>query len=100
MIPPGARCAAHYHAGDCVVYVVSGTADLWHGAGLATRSPVRAGDAVYISGGAPHVAVNHGDVTSVAVIAHPEPADPADPVVIELPRHLSGLLGCPVTAGA
>lgn len=100
-IPPGTRCQPHFHAGaDCAVYVVSGTADVWHGAGLATRSPVRAGDVLYIPPGAPHLAVNPGDVTSIAVVAHADPADPGDLVVIELPRHLAALLRYPVAVGA
>ncbi|HEY6494447.1 MAG TPA: cupin domain-containing protein [Trebonia sp.] len=100
MIPPGTRGEPHFHdGGETAVYVVSGEADVWHGSGLGQRSPVRAGDFVIIPPGAPHLAVNRGEVTSIAVVAHTDPADQADPVVIELPRHLTALLSYPVAVG-
>ena len=97
MIPPGTRGMPHFHA-DCAtaIYLVSGEADVWHGTGLVKRSAVRAGDFIYIPPGTPHLAVNRGDVTSIGVAARPDPADQADAVVIELPRHLAGLLSLPV----
>jgi uncharacterized RmlC-like cupin family protein len=100
MIPPGTRCLPHLHAGtESAVYVVSGEADVWHGTGLAKRSAVRAGDFIYIPPGLPHLAVNRGEVTSIAVVARADPADQAEAVVIELPRHLAGLLSYPVAVG-
>lgn len=100
MIPPGTRCLPHFHAAaESAIYVVSGKADVWHGAGLAKRSAVRAGDFIYIPPGTPHLAVNRGDVTSIAVVARTDPADHAEAVVIELPRHLAGLLTYPVAVG-
>lgn len=97
MIPPGTRCPPHFHAGaGSAVYVVSGEADVWHGADLAERSAVRARDFIYLPPGTPHLAVNRGEVTSIAVVARADPADRAGPVVIELPRHLAGLLSYPV----
>lgn len=98
MIPPGTRCLPHFHAGaGSAIFVMSGEADLWHGAGLAARRAVRAGDFIYMPPGTPHLAVNHGEVTSIAVVTRTDPADRAGPVVIELPRHLAGLLSYPVT---
>jgi uncharacterized RmlC-like cupin family protein len=100
MIPPGTRCLPHFHAGaESAIYVVSGEADMWHGTDLATRSPVRAGDFIYIPPGAPHLTVNRGEVTSIAVVARADPAEQPEPVVIELPRHLAGLLSYPVAVG-
>jgi uncharacterized RmlC-like cupin family protein len=100
LIPPGTRGLPHFHCGgETAVYVVSGEADVWHGTGLVNRSAVRAGDFVYIPPGAPHLAVNRGEVTSIAVIARTDPAHQTDPVVIELPRHLTGLLSYPVAVG-
>jgi uncharacterized RmlC-like cupin family protein len=100
MIPPGTRCLPHFHAdAESAIYVVSGEADVWHGTDLATRSAVRAGDFIYVPPGAPHLAVNRGEVTSIAIVARADPADQAEPVVIELPRHLAGLLGYPVAVG-
>lgn len=100
MIPPGTRCQPHFHAGtESAVYVVSGEADVWHGTGLAKHSAVRAGDFIYIPPGTPHLAVNHGEVTSIAVVAGADPADLGESVVIELPRHLAGLLRYPLADG-
>lgn len=100
MIRPGTRCQPHLHAAaGSAICVVSGGADVWHGPDLATRSAVRAGDFVYIPPRVPHLAVNHGEVTSIAIVARADPADQAEPVVIELPRHLAGLLSYPVAAG-
>jgi len=97
MIPPGTRGMPHYHADrETAVYVVSGEADVWHGPDLAQRSAVRAGDFIYIPPGTPHLAVNRGDVTSIAVVACTDPADQPGAVVIELPRHLVGLSSYPV----
>ena len=81
--------------------MVSGEADVWHGDGLAQRWVARAAcDVVCVPAGTPHLAVNRGDVTSIAVVARTDPADQAGTVVIEMPRHLAGLLGLPVAAGA
>jgi uncharacterized RmlC-like cupin family protein len=99
MIPPGTRSMAHFHVDhETAIYLVSGEAEVWHGDGLVKRSTVRAGDFIYIPPGTPHLAVNRGDVTSIAVVASTDPADQTSAVVIELPRHLAGLLTLPVAA--
>jgi uncharacterized RmlC-like cupin family protein len=96
LIPPGSRSMPHYHdAHEIALYLVSGETEVWHGADLAKRSMVRAGDFIYIPPGTPHLAVNRGGVTSIAVVARTDPADDGT-VVIELPRHLAGLLSLPV----
>jgi uncharacterized RmlC-like cupin family protein len=100
LIPPGTRCLPHFHAAtESAIYVVSGEADVWHGCDLANRAAVRAGDFIYLPPGTPHLTVNHGEVTSIAVVARADAADHAEPVVIELPRHLDGLLTYPVAVG-
>jgi uncharacterized RmlC-like cupin family protein len=97
MIPPGSRGMPHYHEGhETALYLVSGETEVWYGGDLAKRSLVRAGDFIYIPPGTPHLAVNRGDVTSIAVVAKTDPADDAGTVVIELPRHLADLLSLPV----
>jgi uncharacterized RmlC-like cupin family protein len=97
MIPPGTRGMPHYHDGrETALYLISGETEVWYGGGLARRSTVRAGDFVYIPPGTPHLSVNRGDVTSIAVAAGSDPPDDAGTVVIELPRHLAGLLSLPV----
>jgi len=129
MIPPGTRGLPHLHGHETAGYVVSGVAEVWHGAGLVRRSVVRAGDFIYIPSGTPHLAVNRGDVTSIAVMARPGREDtdqqvsgqPASDeqasdeqasdeqasgqethdgsVAMELPRHLASLLCYPVGYG-
>jgi uncharacterized RmlC-like cupin family protein len=119
LIPPGTRGLPHLHGHETAGYVVSGQAEVWHGTGLIRRSVVRAGDFIYISPGTPHLAVNRGDVTSIAVVARPsqqvsgpqvsgpqvsgQGADDREgrpcSVPVELPRHLAGLLIYPVGYG-
>jgi uncharacterized RmlC-like cupin family protein len=119
MIPPGTRGLPHLHGHETAGYVVSGVAEVWHGAGLVRRSVVRAGDFIYIPPGTPHLAVNRGDVTSIAVVARPGREDPDQQVsgqpasdeqvrgqeeqdgsvAVELPRHLASLLCYPVGYG-
>jgi uncharacterized RmlC-like cupin family protein len=114
MIPPGTRGLPHLHGHETAGYVVSGVAEVWHGAGLVRRSVVRAGDFIYIPPGAPHLAVNRGDVTSIAVVGRPCREDTYQQVsaeqasgqegqdgsvAVELPRHLASLLCYPVGYG-
>jgi uncharacterized RmlC-like cupin family protein len=97
LLPPGTRGVPHVHAEhETVVYVVSGQAELWYGEGLRQRATVRAGDLVSLPPGAPHFAVNRGDVAAIAVAARDDRADSAPPAGTDLPPHLSGLLGLPV----
>lgn len=111
MIPPGTRGLPHLHGHETAGYVVSGTAEVWHGTGLLRRSVVRAGDFIYIPPGTPHLAVNRGDVTSITVVARPgregtarrvssgqvsDQEEQDGPVTVEFPRHLASLLGYPV----
>lgn len=97
LLPPGTRGMPHFHADhEAALYVVSGAAEVWHGTGLGTRSAVRAGDFIFIPPGTPHLAVNRGDVTAIAVTAHSNPGEETSAVVIELPRHLASLASLPV----
>ena len=109
MIPPGTRGMPHLHGHETVGYVVSGVAEVWHGTGLIRRLVVRAGDVICIPPGTPHLAVNRGDVTSIAVVARAsqqasgqdsnDQVDQAGSVAVELPRHLAALLSYPVGYG-
>lgn len=97
MIPPGTRGMPHFHAGhESAIYTVSGETEVWHGAGLVKRTVVRAGDFMYIPPGTPHLPVNRGDVTAIAVVARTDPEEQESVVVMELPRHLASLLSLPV----
>jgi uncharacterized RmlC-like cupin family protein len=97
MIPAGTRDEPHYYAAETAAYLVSGQAEMWHGTGLAKRSVIRAGDYIYVPPGAPHLAVNHGDVTAVAVVASNDPAGWAAAVLVELPGHLAALRRVPIS---
>ncbi len=97
MIPPGTRGMPHFHEGhETAIYAVSGQTEVWHGDGLVKRTVVRAGDFMYIPPGIPHLPVNRGDVTAIAVVARTDPEETESLVVVELPRHLAGLLSLPV----
>ena len=97
MIPPGRRGMPHFHDGhETAIYTVSGQTEVWHGRGLAKRTVVRAGDFMYIPPGTPHLPVNWGDVTAIAVVARSDPAEAESRVVVELPRHLADLLSLPI----
>lgn len=110
IIPPGMRGTPYVHASrPTALFIVSGEAEVWHGAGLTSRSAVRAGDLLCLPPGTPHLAVNRGDVTSIAVVARASPAADGDPggtgngardvTPIAMPRHLAGLPGLPLAAG-
>jgi len=97
MIPPGRRGMPHFHDGhETAIYTVSGQTEVWHGRGLAKRTVVRAGDFMYIPPGTPHLPVNWGDVTAIAVVARCDPAEAESRVVVDLPRHLADLLSLPI----
>jgi uncharacterized RmlC-like cupin family protein len=99
MIPPGSRGMPHFHPGhETAIYSVSGQTEVWHGHGLVKRTVVRAGDFLYIPADTPHLRVNRGDVTAIAVVARTDPEEPGSRVTVELPRHLAGLLSLPVAA--
>ena len=109
MIPPGMRGTPHVHASQQIaVFMVSGAAEVWHGAGLARRAAIRAGDVLYLPPGVPHLLVNRADATSIAVVARtglagdrtadgtPGDTEHDDTRQVELPRHLAGLRALPV----
>ena len=97
MIPPGSRGMPHFHDGhETAIYTVSGQTEVWHGHGLVKRTVVRAGDFMYIPPGTPHLPVNRGDVTAIAVVARTDPTETESRVVVELPRHLADLLNLPI----
>lgn len=101
MIPPGTRGMPHFHADhESALYTVSGETEIWHGDGLVHRTVMRAGDFMYVPPGTPHLAVNRGDVMTIAVAASTDPEERESVVVVELPRHLADLLGLPVSGAS
>ncbi|TVZ00354.1 cupin domain-containing protein [Trebonia kvetii] len=101
ILPPGTRGRPHFHdAQATAIHIVSGETEVWHGDGLTQRWVAQAGDVVCVPLGAPHLTVNRGDVTAIAVVSLADHPDQAGTVVIELPRHLAGLLALPVAAGS
>jgi len=101
MIPPGTRGIPHFHADhESSLYTVSGETEIWHGDGLVHRTVMRAGDFMYVPPGTPHLAVNRSGVMTIAVAASTDPEEREGVVVVELPRHLAGLLSLPVSAAS
>jgi uncharacterized RmlC-like cupin family protein len=97
MIPPVSRGMPHFHDGhETAIYTVSGQIEVWHGHELVKRTVVRAGDFMYIPPGTPHLPVNRGDVTAIAVVARTDPTETESRVMVDLPRHLADLLSLPV----
>jgi uncharacterized RmlC-like cupin family protein len=98
-IPPGTRGIPHFHDGhESAIYIVSGQTEIWHGTGLWQRSVVSAGDFIYIPPGIPHLPVNRGDVTAVAVVARTDPHEQESVVTLGLPPHLAELNAVPVAS--
>jgi uncharacterized RmlC-like cupin family protein len=98
-IPPGSRGIPHLHDGhESAIYIASGQTEVWHGTGLRQRSVVRAGDFIYIPPGIPHLPVNRGDVTAVAVVARTDPHEQESIVTLSLPPHLAELNAVPVAS--
>ena len=99
-IPPGTRGIPHLHDGhESAIYTISGEAEMWHGEGLRQRTVVKAGDFIYVPPGTPHLPVNRGDVTTVAVVARTDPREQESVVTLSLPPHLANLEAFPVAAG-
>jgi uncharacterized RmlC-like cupin family protein len=98
-IPPGTRGIPHLHDGhESAIYIVSGQTEVWHGTGLRQRSLVMAGDFIYIPPGTPHLPVNRGGVTAVAVVARTDPHEQESVVTLSLPPHLAELDAFPVAS--
>ena len=98
-IPPGTRGIPHLHDGhESAIYAVSGETEVWHGIGLRQRSVVTAGDFIYIPPGIPHLPVNRGDLTAVAVVARTDPHEQESVATLSLPPHLAELNAFPVAS--
>jgi uncharacterized RmlC-like cupin family protein len=74
-IPPGARAKPHYHERhETAIYVISGEAGMWYGAGLRQHLTARAGELLYIPANIPHLAYNPSETeTCTAVLARTDP---------------------------
>jgi uncharacterized RmlC-like cupin family protein len=59
---------------------------------------VTAGDFIYVPPGTPHLPVNRGDVTAVAVVARTDPREQESVVTFSLPAHLAELNAVPVAS--
>jgi uncharacterized RmlC-like cupin family protein len=98
-MPPGTRGVPHlpdWH--ESAIYTVSGQTEVWHGEDLRHRAVVRAGDFMYIPPGTPHLPVNRGDVTTVAVVARTDPQEQESVVILGLPPHLCDLDAFPIAS--
>jgi uncharacterized RmlC-like cupin family protein len=88
-IPPGERARAHLHEShESVVYVLSGTGEMWFGEQLEQHVVVGPGDFLYIPAGVPHLPGNTGREPVTAVIAR---TDPNEQESVVLRPDLDGL---------
>jgi uncharacterized RmlC-like cupin family protein len=99
-LPPGRRGTPHVHDGhESAIWIAAGEAEVWHGAGLASRTVIGAGDFLYIPPGTPHLPVNRSATdTMISLVARTDPAEQESVVVMELPPHLADLRDMPVAA--
>ena len=83
-MPPGARAKAHLHEGhETAIYVLSGEAGMWFGAGLEEHLTMGPGDYLYIPPGVPHLPYNASETTPcVAVIARTDPNEQESVVLL------------------
>ncbi len=91
-MPPGARARPHLHEQhETAIYVLSGTAEMWYGAGLREHLTVRAGDFLYIPAGVPHLPANPSQTDPcTAVIARTDPNEQESVVLVPDPRPQAG----------
>jgi uncharacterized RmlC-like cupin family protein len=84
-LPPGARARAHLHEQhESAIYVISGTADFWSGAGLEHHVVLRPGEFLHIPAGVPHLPANTSSEPVEAVIARSDPNEQES--VVTLPE--------------
>ena len=90
-IPPGGKALPHFHPNhESAIYLVHGTADVWHGPGLLEHFVMEASDLVYIPAGVPHLTVNHSDAEMViAVVARTDADEDEDVRLMPEPEHVS-----------
>jgi uncharacterized RmlC-like cupin family protein len=99
-IPPGTRGTPHTHGGhESAIYIAAGETEVWHGRGLASHTVLRMGDFLYIPPGTPHLPVNRGKTTALAVVARTDPSEQESVVVLDLPPHLGAIADLPVATG-
>ncbi|MFF5176302.1 cupin domain-containing protein [Micromonospora sp. NPDC000089] len=90
-IPPGGRAQAHRHAfHESALYVVSGTAEMWYGEGLAERMVLGPRDLIYVPPGCPHVSVNRSETEPVVGVVARSDAQTQENVI--LMPELDGLV--------
>src|SRR5436309_5763816 len=58
-MPAGARAKVHYHRGiETIAYLLEGEGAVYHGERVERRSPMRAGDQMYLPADVPHAPCN------------------------------------------
>ena len=74
-IPAGGRARSHRHEShETAIYILSGEAVVFSGAGLADRQVAHTGDFVYIPAGVPHLPVNASRTEKcVGIVARTDP---------------------------
>ena len=96
-LPPGTRAQPHVHAShESAVMIISGTVDVWHGPGLADHVVLQPGDCLLIPADVPHLPINIGSDTMLAVVARTDPREQESVRVLDLPEHLADYARLPV----
>lgn len=74
-IPAGGHAKAHMHENhETAIYVLEGTAAMWHGPNLEAHTEVSAGDFLYIPAGVPHLPYNPSESDPcTAILARTDP---------------------------
>lgn len=82
-IPPGGKAKAHLHeAHETAIYMLSGTAKMKYGEGLARELAVSAGEFLYIPAGMPHQPFNDSTEPATAVLARTDPNEQESVVLL------------------
>lgn len=83
-IPPGQQGRAHLHEHhETAIYVLSGHARMWYGAGLQQVVDVQAGDFLYIPANTPHLPRNLSRTEPArAVVARTDPNEQESVVLL------------------
>lgn len=85
-IAPGARAKPHLHRNhESSVYVISGEAGMWFGAGLRDHVWMKAGDFAYIPANVPHLPYNPSSTTPcVGLIARTDPNEQESVTLLDI----------------
>jgi uncharacterized RmlC-like cupin family protein len=93
-MPPGARARAHFHRGiETIAYLLEGRCAVYHGADLAERSEMVAGEQMFLPPDLPHAPSNESGAPCTWLVVHASGSDQDDIVLLpELDAALAARL--------